>query len=47
MSLDDDTLLESYGASSYTAEVTDGWDAMAGSPNGGYLLALAVRALAH
>lgn len=41
---DRDTRVERVAPGTYTAEVTDRWHALAG-PNGGYLLAIALRAL--
>jgi acyl-CoA thioesterase len=44
---DTDTRVEPAGAHAYTATLTDRWDALGGVPNGGYLLAVALRALAR
>lgn len=41
---DADTLLRRDGESHWSAEVQPGWLAIGGSPNGGYLLSLALRA---
>ena len=43
---DMDTRVEPAGEHAYTAELTDRWNALGGVPNGGYLLAVALRALA-
>jgi acyl-CoA thioesterase len=43
---DTDTRVEPAGEDAYTAELTDRWNALGGVPNGGYLLAVALRALA-
>jgi acyl-coenzyme A thioesterase PaaI-like protein len=43
---DTDTRVEAAGEHAYTAELTDRWNALGGVPNGGYLLAVALRALA-
>ncbi|MFC0624847.1 thioesterase family protein [Kribbella deserti] len=40
-----DTAVESTGDGVYTATVTDRWNAVSGRPNGGHLLAIALRAL--
>jgi acyl-CoA thioesterase len=42
---DADTRIERVGAGTYTADVTDRFTALTGTPNGGYLLALCLRAL--
>jgi acyl-CoA thioesterase len=43
---DDDTQVEVVAASHFAATISDRWNALHG-PNGGYLLALCVRALRH
>jgi acyl-CoA thioesterase len=43
---DTDTRVEPAGEGVYTAELTGRWNALAGVPNGGYLLAVVLRALA-
>ena len=47
MSFDDDTALKKCFSGEYEGHVTSHWDSLGGKPNGGYLLALAVRALSH
>lgn len=42
---DTDTRVAPAGEGAYTAELTDRWNALGGVPNGGYLLAVALRAL--
>jgi acyl-CoA thioesterase len=42
---DADTAVQAAGEGTYTAELTDRWGAMGGTPNGGYMLAVALRAL--
>ena len=44
MSFERDTRVESLGGGRFVAEVRDGWD-IAGNANGGYLLAIAARAM--
>jgi len=46
-SFDTDTRVEPAGDHAYTARLTDRWHALGGVPNGGYLLAVSLRALAH
>jgi acyl-CoA thioesterase len=45
MSFDADTHVEPAGDHTYAATLTDRWNALGGVPNGGYLLATALRAL--
>jgi acyl-CoA thioesterase len=45
-SFDADTAVEPAG-DGYTTELTDRWGALGGTPNGGYMLAVALRALAR
>ena len=47
MTFDADTALELLKPNTYRAGITDHWDSLGGHPNGGYLLAVAVRALSH
>ena len=42
-----DTAVKPIGAHSYAAALTDRWAALGGTPNGGYMLAVALRALSH
>jgi hypothetical protein len=42
---DADTAIQPAGPGRWTAEVTSRWDVIGGAPNGGYLLAIALRAL--
>lgn len=42
---DADTAVRPAGERAYTAELTDRWTAIGGTPNGGYMLAVALRAL--
>ncbi|HEX6077001.1 MAG TPA: thioesterase family protein [Micromonosporaceae bacterium] len=42
---DRDTAVEPAGPGHYTGTVTDRWSALAGGPNGGYLLGICLRAL--
>lgn len=42
---DADTAVRPSGDHSYAAELTDRWTALGGTPNGGYMLAVALRAL--
>ncbi|HEX5617464.1 MAG TPA: acyl-CoA thioesterase domain-containing protein, partial [Solirubrobacteraceae bacterium] len=44
---DTDTRVEPAGAHAYAANLTDRWQALGGVPNGGYLLAVALNALAQ
>jgi acyl-CoA thioesterase len=44
---DTDTRVEPAGEHVYAATLTDSWNALGGVPNGGYLLAVCLRALAH
>jgi len=44
---DTDTRVTAAGEHAYTAALTDRWDALGGVPNGGYLLAVSLNALAH
>jgi acyl-CoA thioesterase len=44
---DTDTRVEPAGERTYSAHLTDRWNALGGVPNGGYLLAVALRALAR
>jgi acyl-CoA thioesterase len=44
---DTDTHVEPAGDHRYAATLTDSWNALGGVPNGGYLLAVCLRALAH
>jgi acyl-CoA thioesterase len=44
---DTDTRVTPAGEHRYTAELTDRWHAIGGVPNGGYLLATSLNALAH
>jgi acyl-CoA thioesterase len=44
---DTDTHVEPAGEHVYAATLTDSWNALGGVPNGGYLLAVCLRALAH
>jgi acyl-CoA thioesterase len=46
MTFDDDTRVEPSGDHAYAATLSDRWNALGGVPNGGYLLAVALRALA-
>jgi acyl-CoA thioesterase len=46
-SFDTDTRVERTGDHTYAATLTGRWDALGGVPNGGYLLAVSLRALAH
>src|SRR4051794_1409759 len=47
MSFDTDTHVEPATDHTYSATLTDRWNALGGVPNGGYLLAIALRALRH
>jgi acyl-CoA thioesterase len=47
MLFDDDTHVEHNHDGTYEATLTDRWNALGGVPNGGYLLAVALRALQH
>jgi acyl-CoA thioesterase len=47
MSFDTDTHVEPTANHAYTAALSDRWNALGGVPNGGYLLAVALRALQH
>ena len=42
---DADTAVHADGDALYRAELTDRWTALGGTPNGGYMLAVALRAL--
>jgi acyl-CoA thioesterase len=42
---DTDTAIRATGDGAYDAELTDRWTALGGTPNGGYMLAVALRAL--
>ncbi|MBW3657480.1 MAG: thioesterase family protein [Actinobacteria bacterium] len=42
----DDTAVEPLGQARYGAEVTERWTVLGGVPNGGYLMAIAARAMA-
>jgi acyl-CoA thioesterase len=42
---DADTAVRPVGEGTYAAELTDRWTALGGTPNGGYMLAVALRAL--
>ena len=44
---DTDTRVERAGEQRYAATLTDNWNALGSVPNGGYLLAVCLRALAH
>jgi acyl-CoA thioesterase len=44
---DTDTAVERSGDHRYATELTDRWSALGGTPNGGYMLAVCLRALAH
>lgn len=44
---DTDTLTEPLADNRYRATITDRWDQLGGSPNGGYLLAVGLQALRH
>lgn len=44
---DADTAVERAGDGQYAATLTGRWGALGGTPNGGYMLAVALRALAH
>ncbi|WP_285568533.1 thioesterase family protein [Streptomyces sp. RTGN2] len=44
---DQDTRLDPEGEGAFSAQITDLWNTAAGSPNGGYLMALCVRALSN
>ncbi len=44
---DTDTHVEPAGDDVYAAALTDSWNALGGVPNGGYLLAVCLNALAH
>jgi acyl-CoA thioesterase len=44
---DTDTRVEPAGESTYRATLTDSWNALGGVPNGGYLLAVCLNALAR
>src|SRR5215217_2213581 len=44
---DTDTRVEPAGEHAYAATLTDRWDALGQVPNGGYLLAVTLRALAR
>jgi acyl-CoA thioesterase len=44
---DTDTRVERAGEQRYVATLTDNWNALGGVPNGGYLLAVCLRALAQ
>jgi acyl-CoA thioesterase len=43
---DADTAVRAIGSGWFAARITDRWNALGGRPNGGYLLALALRAMA-
>ena len=45
MTFDEDTRVEAAGDHTYAATLTDRWTALGGVPNGGYLLAVALKAL--
>ncbi len=42
---DADTKVEATADDTFTATISDRWNALAGSPNGGYLLAVCLQAL--
>lgn len=44
---DTDTTVRPQGGGSYTAELTARWGVPGGPPNGGYVMAIAARAMAH
>ena len=44
---DNDTRVEPAGENCYAATLSDSWNALGGVPNGGYLLAVCLRALAR
>ena len=44
---DTDTAVERTGPNRYATALTDRWGALGGTPNGGYMLAVALRALAQ
>jgi acyl-coenzyme A thioesterase PaaI-like protein len=46
MTFDEDTRVERVGDRAYAVTLSDRWNALGGVPNGGYLLAVALRALA-